>query len=144
MMTRHSLTIAAGVSQDALANAPGSITIAETLISKAGVASSTSNLTKEENNPANEKPILLSNIPSSETIDEGGDLFLCVSAYGSMPLQYQWKKDNVDIQGATNSIYSKANLVIGDAGSYKCQVSNDYGSVISRTYVLTVNVVQPN
>jgi hypothetical protein len=139
MMTRHSLTTAAGVSQEALVNAPGCITITESIISRSGVASSTSNSTREETNPVAEKPILLTDIAFSETIDEGETLHLTVSAFGSFPLSYQWKKNNVNIQGATSSIYSKANLVSGDAGSYKCLVSNSYGSVASHTYVLTVH-----
>jgi hypothetical protein len=63
-----------------------------------------------------------------------------VVANGSAPLTYQWYKDNVAITGSTTNSYTIASVVAGDAGNYKCIVSNGFGSVVSNIVSLTVNV----
>jgi hypothetical protein len=47
--------------------------------------------------------------------------------------QYQWKKNNVNIAGATAKTY-----VAKTAGIYKCKVTNSCGSITSRTRTVTV------
>ena len=62
-----------------------------------------------------------------------------VTATGSPPLQYQWRKNGADIPGATNSSYTTPATVAADNGSlFSVVVSNGAGSVTSNNATLTV------
>lgn len=75
--------------------------------------------------------------PSSQTINEGGDISLEVTATGATG--YQWKKDGSDIPSATEATYSKSGALPADAGSYTCVVTGAGGSVTSNAATVTVN-----
>src|SRR5439155_533781 len=62
-----------------------------------------------------------------------------VSAGGTAPLSYQWRKNSSPIGNATNSTYNIASTVTGDAGSYDVVVSNVCGAATSGAATLTVN-----
>ena len=47
------------------------------------------------------------------------------------PVTYQWKKDGVNIVGATSATYTKDDATVSDAGSYTCTVQ--YGSNCATT-----------
>ena len=62
-----------------------------------------------------------------------------VTAVGSAPLHYQWKKNGVDILGATNNSYTTPPVTLDDNGSlFSVVVTNSAGSVTSSDAVLTV------
>ncbi|HUG09977.1 MAG TPA: immunoglobulin domain-containing protein [Opitutaceae bacterium] len=63
---------------------------------------------------------------------------LSVTAIGPGPLAYQWKKDGVDIAGATSVTYYIASLQAADAGSYTVLVTNAFGSTASDAAMLTI------
>ncbi len=86
-----------------------------------------------------EDPPTISVQPVDVTVTEGGPVTLSVAATGSGPVTYQWKKDGVDITGATNSSYYIPATKSTDGGSYTVVVSNSGGSVSSRTAHLTVS-----
>ena len=77
--------------------------------------------------------------PSSQTINEGGNISLEVTATGATG--YQWKKDGSDIPSATNATYSKSGALPTDAGSYTCVVTGAGGSVTSNAATVTVNAL---
>lgn len=77
--------------------------------------------------------------PSSQTINEGGSISLSVTATGATG--YQWKKDGSDIPSATNATYSKSGALPADAGSYTCVVTGAGGSVTSNPATITVNAL---
>lgn len=77
--------------------------------------------------------------PSNQTINEGGNINLSVTATGATG--YQWKKDGSDIPSATNATYSKSGALPADAGSYTCVVTGAGGSVTSSPATVTVNVL---
>ena len=77
--------------------------------------------------------------PKSQTVNEGDSVTFSVTASGTTPLSYQWKKDGSNISGATGSSYTISNAKSGDAGSYTVMVSNSAGSVTSSAATLTVN-----
>lgn len=77
--------------------------------------------------------------PSSQTINEGGSISLEVTATGATG--YQWKKDGSDIPSATNATYSKSGALPVDAGSYTCVVTGAGGSVTSSPATVTVNAL---
>lgn len=69
-----------------------------------------------------------------------------VSAFGTIPLSYQWKKNGVDIPGATASQYTVANISAGDGAEYTVVVSNPVSSLTSnpaRLSVLPVPTSEP-
>jgi len=73
--------------------------------------------------------------PDSETICAGESHEFCVSAGGTVPLSYQWRRSGSDIPDATSSCY-----VATEAGSYDCVVSNACGSDTSAAATLTINM----
>ena len=52
---------------------------------------------------------------------------------------YQWQKNGVAINGATDPIYTIAAVQEQDQGNYTCVVSNDVGTAKSKTAFLSVN-----
>jgi uncharacterized lipoprotein YddW (UPF0748 family) len=81
--------------------------------------------------------------PQGQTVLLGGTASFDVWATGSAPLSYQWRFNGVDIGGATDSTYTRANLQAGDAGDYSVRVTNLYGSVLSAAATLVVDTNIP-
>lgn len=78
--------------------------------------------------------------PSSQTINEGGNINLEVTATGATG--YQWKKDGSDIPSATDATYSKSGALPADAGSYTCVVTGAGGTTVtSNAATVTVNAL---
>jgi glucose/arabinose dehydrogenase len=76
--------------------------------------------------------------PSNNTATEEQPATFSVSAIGTAPLQYQWQKNGIDIEGAVSSSFTINNVEPGDAGSYRVMISNGQGSVQSNEAELTV------
>ena len=85
-------------------------------------------------------PPVITTHPISATVVAGSPVSFSILADGTAPLSYQWKKDGVDIGGATSATYSIAATVAGDTGDYSVVVTNSYGSATSNPAKLTVNV----
>ena len=83
-------------------------------------------------------PPTITQQPQSQTAPPGSSVTFTVVAYGTEPLEYQWRKDTVDIGGATESSYTINPVDWVDAGDYRCVVSNDFGTETSDEAVLTV------
>ena len=81
---------------------------------------------------------VITNHPQSVTVSEGNPASFSVTASGSQPLSYQWRKNTVNIGGATNSTYTIPAVTPGDAANYSVVVSNSAGNVTSNNAVLTV------
>jgi len=77
--------------------------------------------------------------PSAQTVVVGASVSFSVTAAGTAPLSYQWKKDSATLSGATSATYSIASAALSHAGSYTVTVSNSAGSVTSNAATLTVN-----
>ena len=77
--------------------------------------------------------------PSGKSINVGASLTLTVTASGTSPVTYQWKKDGVSILGATSSTYTITSAQITDSGSYSVVASNQIGSATSDAATLTVS-----
>jgi Bacterial Ig-like domain (group 3)/YDG domain/Bacterial Ig-like domain/Galactose oxidase, central domain/Immunoglobulin I-set domain len=74
----------------------------------------------------------------------GDSVTFSVTANGTTPLHYQWRKNTVAIVGAPDSSsYTIASVVAGDAGSYDVVVSNSCGNTTSNAVTLTVNKITP-
>ena len=82
---------------------------------------------------------LISGNPTSQTKNVGEGVTFSVTATGTATLTYQWRKNTVNISGATSSSYNIPSVVTGDAGSYDVVVTNGCGSATSTAATLTVN-----
>jgi len=82
--------------------------------------------------------------PSNQSVSLGQSATFTVSASGTAPLNYQWQKNQANINGATSSSYTTTPTVLGDDGSkFRCIVSNAAGSVPSSDATLTVTNPPP-
>jgi putative hemolysin len=50
---------------------------------------------------------------------------------GGGTITYQWKKDGTNISGATSNSYTVSPITASDFGEYTCEITNNYGSIIS-------------
>lgn len=82
---------------------------------------------------------VITNQPQSTTVFEGNIASFSVTATGTPPLSYQWRKNSVNINGATSSTYVIPSAAESDEGNYSVVVSNSAGSVTSNNATLTVN-----
>jgi glucose/arabinose dehydrogenase len=76
--------------------------------------------------------------PDNVTVSQGQPATFSVSATGTAPLSYQWRKNNVNIAGATSATLTITSAQSSDAGNYQVVVSNAAGSVTSGIATLTV------
>lgn len=76
--------------------------------------------------------------PQSQTVVEGDPVSFTVSASGTPPLAFQWRKNALDIGGANSPTFAIAAAAPGDAGAYDCVVTSACGSATSDPAVLTV------
>ena len=82
--------------------------------------------------------------PANTTVPEGGTVMFSVTAVGTPPLTYQWVRDGVDLNGATNATLTLTNVALADAGQFVVLVRNPSGGVLSQDARLTVLPVAPN
>lgn len=87
---------------------------------------------------------LISTQPVSQTIAAGSAVTFTAAASGSPTPTFQWKKDGVDISGATNSSYAIASTAGADAGSYTVVATNTAGTATSNPATLTVIIAPSN
>lgn len=83
--------------------------------------------------------LFLASIRSSLTLAETDPLNLSIRAVASVAITYQWKKDNADMLGKTDSTLTIASVSLGDAGSYTCLVTSGDDSAESTTCTVTVS-----
>ena len=77
--------------------------------------------------------------PVAVRVNAGNTATFAVGAGGSGTLAYQWKRNSIDIPGATAAFYSIAAAAAGDAATYAVVVSNSAGSTTSSSAALTVD-----
>lgn len=83
-------------------------------------------------------PSTITQHPQSQTVVLGSTVSFSVTASGSGPLTYQWKKNGADIAGATNSTLTLSNVQYADAAGYSVLVSNNGTPVTSNTAWLPI------
>lgn len=83
--------------------------------------------------------------PSSRTVQVGQTATFTVTATGTTPLNYQWRKNGAPISGATSGSYTTPPATTADNGAlFSCVVSNSYGSVTSSSATLVVVTSTPS
>lgn len=80
--------------------------------------------------------------PQNTTVSAGKTATFTVTASGTAPLSYHWKKNNTSISGATSASYTTPATTTADNGaSFTVTVNNSAGNVTSNPATLTVNSV---
>jgi cyclophilin family peptidyl-prolyl cis-trans isomerase/formylglycine-generating enzyme required for sulfatase activity len=77
--------------------------------------------------------------PANATATLGGGATFTVTATGSDPLTYQWRKDGINLSGKTGASLPLSNLTYADAGAYSVVVRNSAGSATSSSASLTIS-----
>ena len=77
--------------------------------------------------------------PTNLTVNAGSLASFTVAANGTAPFSYQWRRNGVNIPGATSATWTLSTAQPTDAGTYSVVVSNAAGSVTSGSATLTVN-----
>jgi uncharacterized delta-60 repeat protein len=78
--------------------------------------------------------------PVSRNTNVGASVAFSATINNPTPSNYQWRKEGVDITGATGMSYFLSNVQVGDAGNYSVFVNNAGGGVTSSNAVLNVGV----
>lgn len=84
-------------------------------------------------------PVLTVQPQETLVVNQNSTAVLSVTASGSQPLVYQWRKDGVPIAGGTAATLTVQNVQGVHAGVYDVSVSNALGSAASRPLKLSVN-----
>lgn len=80
----------------------------------------------------------ISSDPTSQTVVAGNPVTFSASATGTDPLSYQWRRNGIDVGGATDTAITIANAQQANAGSYVLVATNFGGAATSSPAVLTV------
>jgi glucose/arabinose dehydrogenase len=92
---------------------------------------------------ANLSPVITTQ-PTSKLVSVGYPATFSVTASGPSPYSYQWKRNDVNISGATARTYRIASTTLNDNGArFRVRVTNPYGSVLSNAAVLSVTTNKP-
>jgi pimeloyl-ACP methyl ester carboxylesterase len=84
----------------------------------------------------------ISQQPQNQTANVGSTATFSVTANGTSPFTYQWKKNGNNISGETNQIYTTPTLTLSDNSNlYSCFITNCSNSynITSNSALLTVN-----
>lgn len=83
-------------------------------------------------------PPTISANPTNVVGVRGATVVLSVTATGTAPLYYQWRKDGTNVASATNSTLTLNNVQPTASGSYTVVITNAIGSVTSSPALLAV------
>ena len=76
--------------------------------------------------------------PVGGTLDLAATLSLSVTATGTPPLTYVWRRDGTVISGASSATYTVPSVTASHAGTYTVTVGNTFGTVQSTLAVVAV------
>ena len=85
----------------------------------------------------NSAPTLIAH-PSNQTVGAGGRAIFSTEAAGAAPLSYQWKKNGLTLEGATDANLILESVSVSDEGQYSASVKNDFGSATGTSAFLKV------
>jgi len=77
--------------------------------------------------------------PATQSATTGASVTFTAATSGNPTPTYQWRKDAVNISGATSATFTIASVVAGDAASYTVVATNSVSSVTSSAATLTVS-----
>jgi hypothetical protein len=86
-------------------------------------------------------PPSITSQPVNEAVNLGQTATFSVSATGTAPITYQWRKNQVNISGATSASFTTPATAVADNGaSFQVVVTNSVSSITSNAAVLTVKI----
>ena len=86
----------------------------------------------------------ISTHPSNQAVLPGQPVMFTVTANGTTPLNYQWQRNQVNINGATSPSYTiNPATFADDQAKFRCVVTNAFGNATSNEATLTVNSGSP-
>jgi hypothetical protein len=91
---------------------------------------------------ATPQPPQIISSPISQTLFVGDTTNLSVTASGSTPLCYIWKKNGAVLSGATDSVLAFNPAIAADSGTYVAIVSNSLNTATSAPAIFRVKSVQ--
>jgi len=80
--------------------------------------------------------------PVNQNVPPGASVTFSVGANGDAPLEFQWKKNGVNISGTAGPSLALNNVQVADAGNYSVVVANAGGAVTSAGASLTLILPQ--
>ena len=83
-------------------------------------------------------PIIVAQ-PAGQSVPVGINVTFHVGVMGTAPLAYQWRFNDLDLDGATNSVLKLNAVQFTNAGVYMVRVTNSLGATLSSNATLTVN-----
>ncbi len=84
-------------------------------------------------------PPFITSDPTNQTVLDGGSATFVVSATGTAPLGYQWRKDNLNLPGANGPSHTVSPASAADEGFYSVLVTNLAGQALSLGALLQVS-----
>jgi alpha-tubulin suppressor-like RCC1 family protein len=81
--------------------------------------------------------------PAGQSLLSGNPLSLRVEAVGTLPLNYQWQRNTVDVPGQTGPVLNIASAQTGDAGTYRVVIDNTEGTINSAGVAVVVTEEAP-
>jgi hypothetical protein len=86
-------------------------------------------------------PPAITTLPVGQSVPAGATFALSLVATGTPAPTYQWRRNTVDVLGATSATFTRTNAQLADAGNYTVFVTNSAGNVASAP--VTVSVIPP-
>ena len=94
--------------------------------------------------PNSNTPPTFTLMPTDQTVAVGQTATFSVSTEGAGPITYQWRRNNVNIPGATSSTYTTPPVQASEHGDiFQCVATNPFGSTPSDTASLFVTSNSP-
>jgi photosystem II stability/assembly factor-like uncharacterized protein len=84
-------------------------------------------------------PLAANITPTNPTVPLGSNVTFTATAFGTVPLQYQWRSNGTNLAGANASTLPLANIQVTNAGNYDVVVSDFSGSITSSVSTLTIS-----
>jgi alpha-tubulin suppressor-like RCC1 family protein len=82
--------------------------------------------------------LIITSPPRARTVLSGTEVSLVVTCESTLPLSYQWRRNGVELPGATNSTLTFRPAALHDTGTYSVVVNSSLESAVSAKAVLTV------
>lgn len=87
-------------------------------------------------------PPVITTQPQDQTVYPGRDAIFSVTAYGSEPISFQWRRNGVAISEAVSATCTLNDVQSAQAGAYSVVVSNAAGTVVSADAMLAVQAAE--
>jgi subtilisin family serine protease len=86
-------------------------------------------------------PPFITTHPESQLLVEEDSLTLSISAGGTIPISFQWFRNEMPINGATGPRLILPSVTLADAGNYTVRVSNPFGQATSNPALVQIDPV---